>query len=52
MTDKEKETLDKWCNEHYLTYYVDGDKKHCLCDVDWIIRFDTVQKMMDYIKKS
>ena len=52
MTDKEKELLNKWCDNHDLTYFVDSDKKHCLRDVDWIIRFDTENEMMDYIKEN
>lgn len=47
-----KKLLNKWCDIHDLTYFIDSDKKHCLCDVDWIIRFNTVQEMMDYIKEN
>ena len=34
MTDIEKKLLNKWCDIHDLTYFIDSDKKHCLCDVD------------------
>ena len=51
MTDMEKELVQKWCYDHDLTYFVDSEKKHCLCDVDWIVRFDTEIEMIEYIKE-
>jgi hypothetical protein len=32
-----------------LTYFKDSDGKHCICDVDWIGRFDTLEKLENYL---
>lgn len=32
-----------------LTYFKDSDGKHCICDVDWIGRYDTLEKLEDYL---
>lgn len=50
MSNAEKELLKKWCYDNDLTYFFDG-KKHCLCNVSWIIRFDTENEMIKYVKE-
>lgn len=52
MTNIEEDLLNEYCDKHDLTYFVDRDKKHCLCDLEWIIRFDTIKELMDYIKEN
>lgn len=32
-----------------LTYFKDSDGKYCICDVDWIGRFDTLEKLENYL---
>lgn len=32
-----------------LTYFKDSDGKHCICDVDWIGRYDTLEELEDYL---
>ena len=51
MTDAEKKLVEEWCENHDLTYFIDGKGKHCLCDVSWIARFDTEEEMIKYIKE-
>jgi len=51
MTAAEKEMLNKYCYNHDLTYFIDTDGKHCLCDVDWIVRLETEGELINYIKE-
>ena len=32
-----------------LTYFKDSNGKHCICDVDWIGRFDTLEELEEYL---
>lgn len=43
--------LDKWCCNHDMTYFIDNENRHCLCNTDWIARFDTEQELLEYIKE-
>ena len=44
-------SLDKWCYNHDMTYFIDSENRHCLANVDSIIRFDTTQELLKYIKE-
>lgn len=48
----EHELINKYCYDHDLTFFIDSDGKYCLCDVDWIIRLDTKQELMEFIKDN
>lgn len=32
-----------------LTYFEDSDGKHCICDTDWVGRYDTLEELEDYL---
>lgn len=32
-----------------LTYFEDSDGKHCICDVDFVDRYDTLEELEDYL---
>lgn len=51
MTQQQEELLYKWCYDHDLTYFVDSENRHCLCDVDWEIRFETEKELINYIEE-
>jgi hypothetical protein len=43
-----KKVIDK-AEKMDLTYFKDSDGKYCICDVDWIGRFDTLKELEDYL---
>jgi len=49
MTAQQKNLFATWCYNHDITYFVDVQGRHCICDVDWIARFDTEQEMLEYV---
>ena len=51
MSDAGKEMLNNYCYNHDLTYFIDTNGKHCLCDVDLIIRLETEDALIKYIKE-
>lgn len=52
MTNEQEKLLNKWCDTHDLTYFIDSKNRHCLCNVDWISIFDTEKELFEYINKS
>ena len=51
MTKQDEESLDKWCYDHDLTYFVDSEENHCLYDIDWIVRLKTEEELIKYIEE-
>lgn len=47
-----KNRIDKIIEEadkRDLTYMIDSDGKYCICDIDWIGRFDTLEELEEYL---
>lgn len=51
MSNEQEKVLNQWCDRHDMTYFVDSDNKHCLCDVDLILRFESENELFDYIDR-
>lgn len=43
-----KKVIDK-AEKMDLTYFEDSDGKYCICDIDWIGRYDTLDELEDYL---
>jgi len=41
--------INKKADDMDLTYFIDSDGKYCVCDIDWIGRFDTICNLLDYL---
>lgn len=44
--------FDRWLYNHCLTYFVDSENRHCICNEEWIARFKTEDEMFEYINES
>ena len=45
---KIKKVIDK-AEKMDLTYFEDSDGKHCICDVDFVDRYDTLEELEEYL---
>ncbi len=43
-----KKVIDK-AEKMDLTYFEDSDDKHCICDVDFVDRYDTLEELEEYL---
>lgn len=43
-----KKVIDK-AEKMDLTYFEDSDGKHCICDVDFVDRYDTLEELEEYL---
>ena len=47
--DSRIEKIECKAEKMNLTYFKDSDGKHCVCDVDWIGRFDTLEELEKFL---
>ena len=50
MTRDVVSIIEKFCYNRDLTYYIDSNGDHCICDIDWIARFKTESELLEYIE--
>lgn len=43
-----KKVIDK-VEKMDLTYFEDSDGKHCICDIDLVDRYDTLEELEEYL---